>query len=338
MALIRSTLLSLAGLGIFAAGRPAGAQQCPAVLRAAGQDLAQRYAPVLFFAPGEAYYPTMPVFPAWRGTGLQHLETTVPLDGDRVSWDSLHVRYLREVHASERAVGKEESKVRPPVPALFYQLGCLSGGEKRRLLGFLKNDPQAWHRLGVDTLFANGLEDAEFASITNYHYYIRDGGLEGHAHDSERIVVFRPVSVDPVRTRQRREGEMDQKQVQARLVSDSIRTLPARLVILVGTGHSQTTPNNVLVVRADDAQSLQHPSVLIELGGHSSAPDFNRDAAFNPGLDVNWNLAGALWGTRDIQSIGGLAYLGSYKSWMTIPRTRGTFLTLVPSEVRETGV
>jgi hypothetical protein len=338
VALIRSTLLGLAGLGICTAGRPAEAQQCPAVLRAEGQDLAQRYAPVLFFAPGETYYPTIPVFPAWRGNGLQHLETTVPLDGERVSWDSLHIRYLREVHASERAMSKEVSKIHPPVPALFYQSACLSIGEKRQLRGFLKNDPQAWPRLRVDTLFANGLEDAEFVSITYYHYYIRDGGLEGHGHDSERIVVFRPVSVDPARTRHRREEEMNkQAQVQVRLESDSIRALPARLLILVGTGHSPTTPNNVLVVRADDAQALQHPSVLIELAGHSSAPDFNRDAAFSPGLDLNWNLAGAIWGTRDIQSIGGLAYLGGYKSWMTIPRTRGTFLTLAPSEAGESG-
>jgi hypothetical protein len=338
VAFIRSSIL-VAGLVSFLTGQPAGAQQCPAVLRATGEDLAQRYAPVLFFAPGETYYPTIPVFPAWRGNGLQHLETTVPLDGERVSWDSLHVRYLREVHASERTMSKEESKIHPPAPALFYQSACLSSGEKRQLLGFLKNDPQAWHRLGVDTLFANGLEDAEFASITYYHYYIRDGGLEGHGHDSERIVVFRPMSVDPARTRHRREGEMNkQAQVQVRLESDSIQTLPARLVILVGTGHSPTTPNNVLVIRADDAQALQHPSVLIELGGHSSAADFNRDAAFSPGLDVNWNLAGAIWGTRDVQSIAGLAYLGGYKSWMTIPRTRGTFLTLTPSEAEETGV
>lgn len=333
---IRSTLF-LAGLGGLAAPPLARAQQCPTVLRAEGEEMARRYAPVLFFAPGETYYPTMPVFPAWRGAGLQSLEATVPLDGDRVSWDSLNLRYLREVHAAEREAGKEEAKIRPPVPAVFYQLACLSAGEKRRLLGFLKNDPQAWHRLGVDTLFANGLEDAEFASITYYHYYLRDAGLEGHAHDSERIVVFRPVSVDPARTRRRREGEMNQQQVLERLDSDSIRTLPARLVILVGTGHSPTTPNNVLVIRADDAETLQHPSLLVELGGHASAPDFNRDAAFSPGLDVNWNLAGAIWGTRDVQAIGGLAYLGAYKSSMTIPRTRGTFLTLTPSESEETG-
>jgi len=336
IASLRSTL-RIAGLGIVVAGRSAGAQQCPAILSTEGDALARRYAPVLFFAPGETYYPTMPVFPAWRGAGLQKLETTVPLDGDRVSWDSLNVRYLSEVHAAERAVDREESKIRPPLPAMFYQLACLSHGEKRGLLGFLKNDPQAWHRLGVDTLFANGLEDAEFAAITYYHYYLRDGGLEGHAHDSERLVVFRPISVNPARTRHRREGEMSQKQVQDRLQPDSIATLPARLVILVGTGHSATTPNNVLVVRAEDAEVLRHPSVLIELGGHSSAPDLNRDAAFSPGLDVNWNLAGAIWGTRDVQSIGGLAFLGAYKAWMTIPRTSGTFLTLVPSEATESG-
>jgi hypothetical protein len=105
---------------------------------------------------------------------------------------------------------------------------------------------------------------------------------------------------------------------------DSIR-------ILVGTGHSATTPNNVLVVLNEQANQFHLPSVLVELGGHSAAPDLDRDSEFHPGLDINWNLNSDVWGTRDYQAVSGAGYLGAYADWMTLPRYPGKSVILAPS-------
>ncbi len=59
--------------------------------------------------------------------------------------------------------------------------------------------------------------------------------------------------------------------------------------------------------------------MLVELGGHASAPDLNADGRFDPGLDANWHVEN-LWGTRDVQATTGLGGIGKYQAAMTVSR------------------
>ncbi len=308
-------------------------QHCAAAEHEAARRLAEQYAPAVFFAPGETSFPTLPWFPALEGRGFQSPATIAQRDPGRPapgsSWTRIDSIYRRRVEA------RGGPPFRPYRPAVFYEVTCLSSAERGRLFSFLRNDPQAFKRTGLGVLFNQGIQDAEFIAVTFYLYYTRDDGLQGHPQDVERVVVFAPwrpnerVTLSRL-TQQRVIDTMDVAAFRRRL--DSV---PAQLAVLVGTGHSGTTPNNVLVLAGEEARRLTHPAIIVERGGHSSAPDKNFDANFHPGMDINWNLAGSVWGTRDVQAIAGMAYLGAYKSWMTLPRVRGTFATVYPSEAGE---
>jgi hypothetical protein len=285
----------------------------------AAQELAHQFAPLLEFGPGERYFPTIPFFTAFRGRGLWGPSTAAPGGAaGRVSWDSLDLAYRDEVFRQPGAADSV-SPVKPRRAAVFYRVRCLEGDDNRRLWLFLKNDPQAWRRLGLDALYRAGLRDAQFTAVEYFLYYVRDVGLDGHAHDTERILVFIPR--DPLPARR---DDMSPAQTQQVFhLRDSLR-------VIVGTGHSPTTPNNVLVLVGADAAALWFPHALVELGGHSSAPDRDADAEFHPGADINWNLTGPIWGTRDVQAVSGLGYFGAYKEWMTLPRRPGTAVVAEP--------
>jgi hypothetical protein len=305
---------------------------CPETVDSQPRLLASRFAPVLRFAPGERYFPTIPFFTAFDTLPVTERDSLLPASGyldsvravgsltkdGRVSWDRLDSEYRRRVHGLDRA----PEVFLPPPSAVFYRVRCLHGNQNKQLWGFLRNDPQAWNRSGIDSLYELGLRDAQFAVVEYFLYYIRDAGLQGHQHDIERIVVFLPRRINAseaikrggISARAARLGKIDS-------LVDSMR-------IVVGTGHSSSTPNNVLVVLNKQATQLQLPSVLIELGGHSSAPDLDRDSEFHPGMDINWNLNSDIWGTRDYQAISGSGYLGAYATWMTLPRYPGKSVVL----------
>lgn len=299
------TLRLAVAVVLLAAGTrpdPLPAQSCPEASPAAAEELAHKYAPMLRFGPEERYFPTIPFFLAFVGAGLRDSATIAPLGpGGRISWDSLDQRYQAEV----RNVRSQGPRARPTRAAVFYQVRCLVGKQNKQLWGFLRNDPQAYHRLGLDTLYSLGLRNATFSVVVYYFYYVRDAGLEGHAHDIERVAVFTPRAPN----------------LRIAGLADSLR-------IIVGTGHSATTPNNVLVVLGREAQEFKSPSVLVELGGHSSAADRDDNGGFQLGQDVNWNLSSNVWGTRDAQAISGLGFLGRYQEWMTLPRPEDATVSL----------
>ena len=287
-------------------------------------SLAQHYAPILSFGIGERYFPTIPFFTAFdnfgggRGFGDSARVAPFVVDG-KLSWDSLDMAYRARLETVSRRLQVYE----PEFAAVFYRVRCLEGKQNKQLWGFLRNDNQAWKRTGLDTLYAQGLLDAQFAVVEYYLYYVRDAGLQGHPHDIERILVFVPSGIP--------KEELTKQEVP--LTPGKQKALIASLTVMVGTGHSLSTANNIVVLVGEQADGLKNPVFLIELGGHSSAPDLNRDNAFNVGLDVNWNLSGRIWGTRDVQAVSGLGALGEYESWMTLPRGPCSSTTLAPKGV-----
>ena len=285
-------------------------------------QLAHRLAPSLEFGPDERYFPTLPFFPAWQRANLSHPDSIAWLGPNgRPSWGRLDARYADELTRAPADPGTLRP-IKPRRAALLYRIRCLTEKQSGQLWGFLRNDPQAWWRLGIDRLYDAGLRYAEFAAIEYYLYYLRDRGLEGHPNDLERLMIFVPRRQLASRVRRGDAGREAEAQ--------AIERFRDSLAVIVGTGHSATTPNNVLVVRGAEAEALAHPKALVELGGHAMAPDIDGDAEFHPGLDINWNLSGAVWGTRDAQAVSGLGYLGEYRAWMTLPRTPGTAARLDP--------
>lgn len=174
--------------------------------------------------------------------------------------------------------------------AVFYNISTKFTA--RHLKANLRNDEQFWHRLPEKHrkyLDAGG----KLTVYEYYFYYINDNGLSGHAEDLERAFVFVPDDT----------------------------TISFRIVI--AAGHSNLTPNNVLFYEADaiPLEYQSHLHILVELGGHSNAPDLKGNGLFEPGVDANWHTEN-LWGTRDSQAAAGSGAIGQYASWMTFPRDK----------------
>jgi hypothetical protein len=322
--------------GLLAGARwiQSAAQECPDSMADTSAALGTRYAPVLRFAPGERYFPTVPFFQAFETvggrSGLLDRTRVIPTTGlgkhspdrdtlsPRVAFDAMDSVYRTQAQEVQPLL------FMPAASAVFYRVRCLHGKENKQLWGFLKNDPQAWHRTGLDSMFACGLRNAQFTLVEYWLYYVRDAGLEGHPHDLERVDVLLPRGFQ--------RGVDGTRRICPRVVPnamlDSVR-------IVIGTGHSETTPNNILVLLGKSAMQLRNPGYLVELGGHASAPDRNRDAQFQLGLDVNWNISERVWGTRDVQAVSGTGYLGRYSAAMTLPRPEGLSTTLIPDSVSE---
>jgi hypothetical protein len=318
-------------------------QECDTTDTRYVDHLARQFAPFIWFSPKEQYFPTLPFFPAfdtWKPrapgqgslrdpdriarTRFRHTSQVIhPLtvrDPERVardsveraSWEPLDTAY------ADRRMGPATP---PRYSAVFYRVRCLDGRASGTLWTFLRNDAQAWRRSGVMRLYDRGLKSAHFTSIEYYFYFVRDVGLQGHPGDIEKLAVLIPVN--PSRK------DRGNAPILRNPLLNSLR-------VIIGAGHGYVTPNNVLVEvgpnRSDpDSNLYVHPHILVELGGHSIAPDnAPPDGAFSPGWDINWNLNESVWGTRDVQGVSGSGYLGEYKGWMTLPRYTGNSVRLFP--------
>jgi hypothetical protein len=185
-----------------------------------------------------------------------------------------------------------------PVPAVYYRVKSLSEREHDDIWRYLQSDLLAWNRSSGSEWRTLDLEDKPFKVIEYYYYYVGDRGLVGHPEDIEFVFVYVPA--DPV--------------------------LACRFRIVVGAGHTERVPNNVMVIgnqsivgHADLARVDTLTDVIVELGGHSSAPDMPPYGQFQLGIDVNWQTTKS-WGTRDIQAISEMGYGGQYRDEMTLSR------------------
>jgi hypothetical protein len=146
------------------------------------------------------------------------------------------------------------------------------------------------------------------ASIEYYFYYLDDWGLEGHEEDIEFEFVFVTLTPEDPATN--------------RYVMMAPEDTP-NLRVAVGAGHGSRAPNNTLVAAAQDDNRANH--VLVELGGHASAPDAPPRPEFAKYIDVNWHPTD-LWGTRDVLALAGSGLVGGYTPDMTLPRDGGLAL------------
>lgn len=260
---------------------------------------AVNHAPVLRFQESERYYPTVPFFTAFfdgngepRDTAFFRVDEIAPLGDDKTkaSWSQLTTAY-------DGVISEWRGKVsrKPPMTAAFYRVR--HEVDEKQLWRFLRSDGQAWDRHEMDAFLTRFPESTEFTVVEYYFYYVRDVGLTGHPEDIEFVFLFMPKE----------------------------RDLSCVFQIMVGAGHESRQPNNVLV-------SLQSPSVrgqfqngvIVELGGHASAPDLDNDGRFVLGHDINWGLEN-VWGVRDLLSVAGTGFAGDYRSDLTLPRNHSRF-------------
>ena len=290
------------------------------------RELAIRHAPVLRFAPNARYFPTLPFFTAIDGVdnnndGLVDMADSVEVTlTDRTSrlpsWNRLDRAYIGRLPSQ----GEEAESVVPPSQqlrfgldhsAVMYRVCALEKREVRELFRYLKSDEQAFSRISVHAPLKEIIPDTTaFKVIQYYFYYVKDLGLTGHPEDIEMVFVFVPV--DPAKASQFR--------------------------VVVGSGHSERTPNNVLVLFAPQLgldRLNDSLSIIVEGGGHSSAPDLPPYGQFTPGIDANWHIYD-LWGTRDVQAVSGLGFSGGYRPEMTFPRDGKNAVILFPSSYDST--
>jgi hypothetical protein len=295
-------------LAMLVVAVPAGVlaqAQCQPGTDTTDAALAARYAPVLRFAPGEPYFPTLPFFYAFDGIDnnnngrvdfddLDEIAAFNPGDTLSPSWSILDDWYNAELVRQSPAGGTPVA----PVPAVFWHVIDMTPEQQDVMSRFLKKDILAWNAASRTEIGTTDLLDEPFKVIEYYFYYVRDKGLVGHPQDIEFTFVFVPA--DP--------------------------TLACIARIVAGAGHTDWVPNNILVLSNELALSPLNATpidtltgILTELGGHSSSPDAPPYGKFRLGVDVNWQSTKA-WGVRDVQAIAHMGYGGVYQQEMTLPR------------------
>ena len=330
---------------------------------------AERFAPILRFGDGERYFPTLPFFAAFDAisndgtrpdTDLLDTEEISP-GGVTVNWNQVN-RWYRGIEFSEpspgmaveavhvpdtttvnraaadsgRARGRSQDTTRAGMTtslrrrqlkssAVSYRVCQLGESETQLVWRYLRSDEQAWRRFQKLDLSSKELRKrSTFIVVEYFLYYLSDAGLKGHENDMEGVFVLQML--DHADTAQ--------------------RVWQGKPVVVIGAGHSDLTPNSILVLMPDDLSTLswvrefpdrtppphreppepandlsdRYLNILVELGGHSSAPDIDPYGSFSPGVDVNWHLDD-VWGIRDVQAISGTGFGGPWRSEMHFPRT-----------------
>lgn len=253
------------------------------LIRSAHQ-LADRYQPVLYFYKDEEYVPTMPFLAAFDGIDNNNNGRIDFADPDEIAgsghtnipWDSLDAKH--RLNGNARSADRQ---------FVFYRVWCTNETETYLVRRFLKKDPQAWRRFGMEARWPDDDEQTELVVIEYYFYYVNDRGLEGHAEDIEFAFVFVPNDT----------------------------SLSRAFRVVVGAGHSPRTPNGVLVTREPDQRTYG----TVEFGGHATTPLVSQADEFRYGIDVNWHVADT-WGPRDIMAISGLGYKGQYLAELSLTR------------------
>ncbi len=316
--------------------------------------LAHHFAPIYWFAPDERYFPTLPLFSAFDGVDndgdgrrdFDDPDEILPLVGGRPDWGTLNEWYVR---------ARDEGTDRP---AIFYRARDLRPQHIDELFRYLKSDEQAWKRLGEREdqaqLLADVRDDATgWVSVEFYAYYVNDWGLEGHPYDVEFAIVFLPcrreagsvsydlagrfrVFVGPGHTDRVPSnvllvnGGLAGREVTIWPASEFCGAAPEACAVdsAIELHFERARPSQILS-RPEGVLIRRAPTVLVELGDHSSSPDIDPFGLFHPGHDANWHI-NDLWGTRDVQATSALGFLGRYQGWMTLPRTEQNSVVFYP--------
>lgn len=268
-------------------------------------EWAQDFAPVLRFAPEEAFFPTLPLSP-WVRVDLRNgrhvllRDQTEPLPlAASVAGDELDAMVDLDV-VIERYRSTVSDRVRPGSAAGYYRASCLDELDRNEVLAALAVDSRSRDLTRLAT-------DATIVLLEYYFYYLYDNGFggtirqqgsEAHVHDTEKAFVFLVVNGGRIAAQ-----------------------------VWVGAAHGPITPNNVLVL-PDSTAFVGRPNFLVELGKHAMAPDVPPHGEFVVGEDVNRYMTPALWGIRDDVSL--LDAHDAYDPGQSLPRDRDDAVVLVP--------
>lgn len=247
-------------------------------------------APILWFANQEQYYPVLPFFTAFDGQNNDGKNNQDILDPQEIA--PIDANQNGRNHASWSILDawyrELADKNKMKQITVFYRIRRnLKAKDLRRVV---QSDEQLWSRLEkTEQDYFDGNDSLNVYEY--YFYYIRDKGLQGHPEDLEYVFIFVP--------------------------QDTTKFFRAA----VGAGHSNFAPNNVLIYKRGEIprEYDRHLHMLVELGGHSMAPDIRGNGLFEPAVDANWHTEN-LWGTRDVQAISGRGGTTRYETWMTFPR------------------
>ncbi len=247
-------------------------------------------APILWFANQEQYYPVLPFFSAFDGQDNNGNDEKDISDSQEIAPIDSNQNVIN--HASwsilDSSYRELSDKTKMKLITVFYRIRRnLKAKDLRRIVA---SDEQLWSRL--EKAERDYFDGNDSLTVYEYYfYYIRDKGLQGHPEDLEYVFIFVP--------------------------KDTTKFFRAA----VGAGHSNFAPNNVLIFRRGEipTEYKRHLHMLVELGGHSMAPDIRGNGLFEPGVDANWHTEN-LWGTRDVQAISGRGGTTRYETWMTFPR------------------
>lgn len=271
-------------------------QRCEADSLVSVEELATRFAPILWFSPDE------PLMSAAGGPGSM----TLP-----------HPRSKRPPLAIPQPLPLGEPAPRPPV--VYYQLSKVLG-------------PGGQSRRDAPTLEAIDLMNTEDLTLKYFFYYDRDIGVNAHPHDLEAAEFDVSVlELGPRKTcRQlqlmRVKGLAHAVRWTAnRLKFGAVRSgedgphdldlcvppdVAADLALRVEEGGDPCEPKHCNEPGAGSESRLCHiplalprdaafpMALLVEEGKHASCPDRNGDGAYTPGYDVNHFFEEA-WGVRD---------------------------------------
>ena len=253
------------------------------------------HAPILWFADKEEHFPTLPFFSAFDGvdnngdgrTDFQDPDEIAPLASNTPN----SMASLDTLHQWYCSLPRDE---RRKLAVVFYKIDTLPANKTGKILF---SDEQAWMRLDREVKAYLQNKESFLLVYQYFFYYIHDQGLKGHPEDLERAFLFVP--------------------------KDTVEFFG----VSVGAGHWDIVPNNVLIYRQGELPPSDrwHQHLLVELGGHSLAPDLNTNGLCDPGVDVNWHTE-HFWGTRDIQAISGQGATAKYQTWMTFQRSDSSLI------------
>jgi hypothetical protein len=301
------------------------------------EEVARRYAPAIWLAQEEPFYPMLPHPFAFDGID-NDLDGSFDLaDPDEVNafaYPELDTGEGRKCHSEAlRAVFGRLLDIRHCVEREGRPDECLHLDSAKNIPSGCKNNVplRDFHvcgrflgagelRCGPDPVViysdpAEPIQPSEagakslgpgtsaIGGIQYWMYYPWDAE---HINDGEHVTIF----YDPKR------GTED----------------PVDVKVVIGAGHLPNTSNNVLYASRDDhARTLaprglpRHLPFLIELGKHASAPDFNCNGQFDIGVDANDGPQG-VWGSRDVAVLVNKKGINRFDPWMSVARDGSGFL------------
>jgi hypothetical protein len=260
---------------------------------------ALRHAPILWFANEEQYFPTLPFFSAFdsvdndgdHALDFADRDEIAPFDSasrdfSTAAWDKLKAWYDSLAVSDKRKM-----------TAVFYRKRTTTANEVKDILF---NDEQYWRRfekkLKADPAFKKYFDSKNTIAVYEYFfYYVNDEGLQGHPNDGARLHFCSSGCAHPVSHHCRRR---------------TWRRHASNVLVYNMNGEPDLPANY---------EYKDHLHILVELGGHSLAPDLKGDGRFDPVVDANWHSENP-WGTRDVQAKVGGGATGKYAMWMTFKR------------------